>query len=114
MKRIAIVACENSNTVCAGCACLNAFYDRRKSFERYAGEELRLMAFMRCSHCVKNGDPMQDAGFVEKLERFVSESVEIVHIGLCGGRTEETACPGMAKMAAAFREKGLTVGWGTH
>ena len=31
MKRIAIVACENSNTVCAGCACLNAFYDRRKS-----------------------------------------------------------------------------------
>ena len=50
MKRIAIVACENSNTVCAGCACLNAFYDRRKSFERYAGEELRLMAFMRCSH----------------------------------------------------------------
>ena len=51
MKRIAIVACENSNTVCAGCACLNAFYDRRKSFERYAGEELRLMAFMRCSHC---------------------------------------------------------------
>ncbi|MFR6026688.1 MAG: CGGC domain-containing protein [Christensenellales bacterium] len=38
MKRIAIVACENSNTVCAGCACLNAFYDRRKSFERYAGE----------------------------------------------------------------------------
>ena len=85
MKRIAIVACENSNTVCAGCACLNAFYDRRKSFERYAGEELRLMAFMRCSHCVKDGDPMQDAGFVEKLERFVSESVEIVHIGLCGG-----------------------------
>ena len=50
MKRIAIVACENSNTVCAGCACLNAFYDHRKSFERYAGEELRLMAFMRCSH----------------------------------------------------------------
>lgn len=114
MKRIAIVACENSNTVCAGCACLNAFYDRRKSFERYAGEELRLMAFMRCSHCVKNGDPMQDAGFVEKLERFVSEGVEIVHIGLCGGRTEEAACPGMAKMAAAFREKGMTVVWGTH
>ena len=72
------------------------------------------MAFMRCSHCVKDGDPMQDAGFVEKLERFVSESVEIVHIGPCGGRTEETACPGMAKMAAAFREKGLTVVWGTH
>ena len=47
---------------------------------------------------------MQDAGFVEKMEPFVSEGVDIVHIGLCGGRTEETACPGMAKMAAAFRE----------
>ncbi len=114
MKRIAIVACENSNTVCAGCACLNAFYDRRKSFERYAGVARRLLAFVRWCHCVQDGDPLLDAGFGEKLERFVSESVEIVHIGLCGGRTEETACPGMAKMAAAFREKGMTVVWGTH
>ena len=31
MKRIAIVACENSNTVCAGCACLNAFYINKTS-----------------------------------------------------------------------------------
>ena len=114
MKRIAIVCCLQANDVCAGCACLNAFYDRRKSFERYAGEELRLMAFMRCSHCVKEGDPMEDAGFVEKLERFVSEGVEIVHIGICAGREEETACPGMKKMADAFREKGLEVVWGTH
>lgn len=32
MKRIAIVACENSNTVCAGCACLNAFYAEITSY----------------------------------------------------------------------------------
>ena len=34
MKRIAIVCCLQANDVCAGCACLNAFYDCRKSFKR--------------------------------------------------------------------------------
>jgi hypothetical protein len=57
---------------------------------------------------------MADAGFVEKLERLVSEGVQIVHIGICAGREEATACPGMKKMAAAFRSKGLEVVWGTH
>ncbi|MBR4442560.1 MAG: CGGC domain-containing protein, partial [Clostridia bacterium] len=51
---------------------------------------------------------------VEKLERLVSEGVETVHIGVCAGREEETACPGMKKMVEAFREKGLEVIWGTH
>lgn len=114
MRKIAIVCCLGANDVCAGCACLNAFYDRRRSFERYAGEELRLTAFMRCSHCVKDGDPLSDPGFVEKLERLVSEGTQTVHIGICAGREEETACPGMKKAAAAFREKGLEVVWGTH
>ena len=114
MKKIAIVSCENSNTVCAGCACLNAFYDRRKSFERYAGEELRLTAFMRCSHCVKDGDPLSDPGFVEKLERLVSEGTQTVHIGICAGMTEAEGCPGMLKMVKAFRDKGVRVVWGTH
>ncbi len=114
MKRIAIAACENSNSVCAACACLKAFNERIRAFERYAGEDICLTAFMRCSHCDKEGDPMTDAGFVEKLDRFVSEGVDIVHIGPCGGRTEETACPAMAKMAQAFRSRGMTVVWGTH
>jgi len=114
MKKIAIVCCLQANDVCAGCACLNAFCDRRKAFERYADEALRLTAFMRCSHCMKEGDPLQDEGFVEKLERFVSEGVEIVHIGVCAGREEENGCPGMKKMAQAFREKGIEVVWGTH
>ena len=114
MKRIAIAACLNANRVCAGCACLNAFYDRRKSFERYGDEPLRLMAFMRCSNCVREGDPMADAGFVEKLERMVSEGTEVVHIGLCAGKTPEDACPGMLQMSKAFEDKGMTVVWGTH
>ena len=115
MKKLAIVACLNSNAVCAGCACLNAFNDRRKSFERYAGEELRLMAYMRCSRCHReDGDPLTDPGFVEKLDRLVSEGVEIAHIGICAGRDPSTACPAMLKMAGAMRERSIEVIWGTH
>ncbi|MBQ8108544.1 MAG: CGGC domain-containing protein [Clostridia bacterium] len=114
MKKIAILACLRANDVCAGCGCLNALYDRRKFFERYAGQEVRLTAFMRCSHCVREGNPMKDEGFVEKLERLASEGTQAVHIGVCAGRDAATACPGMAKMARAFEEKGLEVIWGTH
>lgn len=114
MKNIAILACLNSNKVCAGCACLTAMNERIRAFAPYAGEELKLTAFMRCSSCVRDGDPMEDPGFVEKLERLVQEGIEILHIGICAGKTEAEGCPGMVKMAAAFREKGVQVVWGTH
>lgn len=114
MKRIAILACLQANDVCAGCACLNALYDRQRHFERYAGEEVRLTAFMRCSRCVREGDPMADAGFVEKLDRLVREGTEAVHIGVCAGKDAQSACPGMAKMARAFEQRGVKVVWGTH
>lgn len=115
MKKIAILACLQANDVCASCGCLNAFYDRRKHFERYAGEELRLIAFMRCSHCLREGgDPMADTGFVEKLERLIQEGTETVHIGVCAGRGEADACPGMLKMAHAIKNRGIEVIWGTH
>ena len=115
MKKIAILACLRANDVCAGCGCLNAFQDRRKHFERYAGEDVRLTAFMRCSHCLwEDGEPMEDAGFVEKLERLVSEGTEVVHVGVCAGRDADTACPGMAKMVREFEARGVEVVWGTH
>ena len=114
MKRIAILACLKANDVCAGCGCLSALYDRKARFERYAGEEIRLTAFMRCSHCVREGDPMEDPGFVEKLDRLVQEGTEVVHIGVCAGRDDESACPGMRRMARAFSERGVEVVWGTH
>ena len=115
MRKIAIAACLQANDVCAGCGCLNAFNDRTRHFSRYAGEEVRLTAFMRCSHCLKEGgDPMEDAGFAEKLQRLVDEGVLTVHIGVCAGRDAESACPGMAQMARAFAARGLEVIWGTH
>ena len=114
MKKIAILSCLKSNDVCAGCACLSAFNKRIRSFAPYEGEELELTAFMRCSNCVKDGDPMEDKGFVEKLERLVQEGTEILHIGICAGMTEAEGCPGMLKMVQAFRDKGVQVVWGTH
>ncbi|MBQ8508268.1 MAG: CGGC domain-containing protein [Clostridia bacterium] len=113
MKKIAILACRNSNQVCACCACLNAFYDRQKSFECYAGEEIRLTAFMRCSKCHTEVQPMEEPGFLEKLERLVSKGTECIHIGICAMKNDE-ACPGMAQMAKAFEDRGIEVIWGTH
>lgn len=113
MKKIAILACKNSNQVCAGCACLNAFYDRKKTFERYAGEELRLTAFMRCSKCHTEIPPLEEAGFQEKLERLIHEGTECIHIGICAKKNGEI-CPGMAQMAKAFEERGVEIVWGTH
>ena len=115
MKRIAILACLRANDVCAGCGCLSALQDRMRHFARYAGHEVRLTAFMRCSRCVReDGEPMEDEGFVEKLDRLVSEGTEVVHIGVCAGRDADTACPGMAKMVRAFEARGVEIVWGTH
>lgn len=113
MKKIAILACRNSNQVCAGCACLNAFYDRKKTFERYAEEELRLTAFMRCSKCHTEIPPLEEPGFQEKLERLIREGTECIHIGICAKQNGEI-CPGMAQMAKAFEDRGMEIIWGTH
>lgn len=114
MKRIAILACQRANDVCAGCACLNAFYDRRASFAQYAREELRLTAFMRCSHCISERSPLTDPGFLEKLDRLIDEGVECVHIGICAKQSDGGVCPGMKAMADCFEERGVHVVWGTH
>ena len=115
MKWIAILACLRANDVCAGCGCLSAFQDRTGHFELYAGEDVRLTAFMRCSHCIrKGGEPLEDAGFAEKLDRLLSEGTEVVHIGVCAGKDAGAACSGMAKMIRAFEARGIEIIWGTH
>ena len=113
MKKIAILACRNANQVCAGCACLNAFYDRKKTFARYDGEEIRLSAFMRCSKCHTEVTPMEEPGFLEKLDRLVSEGTQCIHIGICAMK-DGKICPGMAQMAKAFEDRGIEIVWGTH
>lgn len=114
MKRIAILACRNANDVCAGCGCLNAFYDRKKAFERYGNEPLRLTAFMRCSHCISEIDPSSDPDFLEKLDRLVYEKTDRVHVGICARKKDGEICKGIQSMVECIKDRGIEVVFGTH
>jgi len=112
MKKIAIIACLNANDVCGGASCLDALYARRAHFADYAGEEIKLCAFMRCSRC--GVDPEDDKGMTEKLERLLKSGVEIAHIGVCAKKRDGTICPHMLKTADWLEAHGIKVIWGTH
>ncbi len=112
MKKIAIFACGNANDVCAGVSCLEALEGRRAYFQEYAGEEVKLCAFLRCSHC--GIDPEDDPGMMEKLERIVRCGVETVHVGVCAHRRDGSLCPHMEKAARWMENRGVSIIWGTH
>lgn len=113
MHKIAILACRKADQICAGCGCLNAFYDRKKTFASYTDEELRLTAFMRCSKCYTEVSPLEEPGFQEKLERLIRKGTQCIHISACAKRDGEI-CPGMEQMAKAFEDRGVEVIRGTH
>ena len=111
-RKIAILACGKVDCTAGGC--LNAFYDRRKAFERYRDEDLRLTAFMRCPGCLGEQDPMTSESFVKKLERIAGQAPVTLHISHCAKKRGDEGCPAIGKMAAAFAEKGVEIVWGTH
>lgn len=111
MKKIAILNCLMANEVCAGASCLRAFYARQAGFARYAGEELQLVAFSRCSSCRKQ--LQDDMGMLEKLERIVSEGAEAVHIGVCA-QMNNVRCPTMETYAKWLEDRGVEIVWQTH
>lgn len=111
MTKIAIINCLKANQVCAGVACLDALRERRAGFACYAGEEVDLRAFLRCSNCGKT--PQEDPGMTEKLERLVSSGVEVVHIGVCA-QMKGTRCQTMESYAEWLEEHGIRVVWKTH
>ena len=114
MKRIAILTCLRANDVCAGCSCLSALYERRGAFARYAGEDVRLTAFMRCSACRRDGGE-PDSGEIEKLDRLAQEGTEAVHVGVCAlDRASGDMCPGMRHLAEECRARGMEVVLRTH
>ena len=113
MKKIAILNCLRANRVCTGAACMQAFNQRTRGFERYQGEELELVAFMRCSGCDAPAD--ENAGMIEKLERLVSIGTEVLHIGKCTVKRDAQAeCPIIQRSAEILESKGIQVVRGTH
>lgn len=114
MKKIAILTCLRKTKTCAGCACLDALYERCGTFSVYESD-LRLVAFFHCSCCVQDGEtPEQDAGFQKKVNRLIKDGVEAVHIGMCSKTSEGTECPGMTAQAHELENRGVAVIWGTH
>lgn len=111
MTKIAMMNCLKANQVCAGVACLDALRERRAGFACYAGEDVDLRAFLRCSSCGKT--PQEDPGMTEKLERLVSSGVEVVHIGVCA-QPKGIRCQTMERHAAWLEERGIRVVWKTH
>lgn len=111
MTKIAMMNCLKANQVCAGVACLDALRERRAGFACYAGEDVDLRAFLRCSNCGKT--PQEDPGMTEKLERLVSSGVEVVHIGVCA-HPKGIRCQTMERYAAWLEEHGIRVVWKTH
>ena len=103
MKKIAILTCIKSNSVCTGASCLKAMNERTRSFAPYKGEPLQLMAFLHC-----------DPGFLEKLERLEQIGVEIVHAGICTRKHDGSECPQITKILSKMEEKGMKVVRGTH
>ena len=81
IKKIAILYCNKSGRVCTGAACFRSFYDRKKNFTQYEGQEVELSAYFHCNGC--EADKLADPGFTEKLERMKQENVDKVHIATC-------------------------------
>ena len=107
MKNIAVLSCGKVKCTFGGC--LNAFYDREKAFEPYAGKELRMVAMMRCPECMAESDPMISEAFVKNLERVSAMENVTLHIGHCAAGRAEKGCEGIKRMARAYEEKGVEV-----
>lgn len=115
MKKIGILTCIQSNQVCTGAGCLNAFY-RRSDFFRDYGEDTMLAAFMTCNGCESDGvpDPGQDPGMLEKLERLTQEGIDTIHVGVCRLQRNGQECPRMTQICQLIEQQGITVLRGTH
>ncbi|MCR1841964.1 CGGC domain-containing protein [Murimonas intestini] len=112
MKKIAMLNCLKANEVCTGAACMKAFNEKSRSFERYREEETVVAAFMRCNGC--DAHPGEDKGLQEKLDRLVKEGVQAVHAGICTKDRQGEECPVITDILSDIESRGIEVIRGTH
>ena len=108
IQKIAILHCLKSGNVCTGAACFRSFYDRKKAFEQYQGQNVELSAYFDCNGC--EADKLTDPGFTEKLERMRQEHVDRIHIALCCVKR----CPQLEQLKSAMDRAGLSYVEGSH
>lgn len=82
MKKIAILRCLKKSAACAGVSCINAFYDREKTFEQYGDEEMRLMSVWTCNGCGASMLENQE-GINKKIAKMQAIGVDVVHLSNC-------------------------------
>lgn len=107
--KIAMLNCLRANECCTGAACLRAMNSRTRHFAGYAGTELELTAMARCNGCGAG----LDRGFVEKLDRIVSEGTQVVHLGVCTG-SDGRECGTISRAAEYLELRGVKIVRGTH
>lgn len=115
MEKIGILTCLHSNDVCARVWCLSSFWQRKDFFAKYA-EDTILAAMLTCNGCKGDNpsEPEEDKGILEKLDRLVSEDIEIVHVGVCRLMDDKKECPRMTKICEMIDSRGIQVIRGTH
>ena len=114
MKRIVMLTCPKAENVCTGGGCFSALNSRTKAFAPYEGEEVEVLAFMKCSGC--GCFPGKDDGLDEKIERILSMHPDAVHLGICcchDGR-DKNICPEIEEICNCFRRTGIPIIRGTH
>jgi len=78
-RKVAIIVREETSKTCVGKGCLNAFYQKIDSFEKYQDESLELVAF--CDDGGISEDPMENIR--NRIEKFKKIGVDIVHVSTC-------------------------------
>lgn len=114
MKRIVMLTCPKTENVCTGGGCFSALNSRTKAFAPYEGEEVEVLAFMKCSGC--GHFPGKDKGLDEKIQYILQRRPDVVHLGICCcyDAKEKELCPEIMAVWRIFEDHGISVVRGTH
>jgi predicted metal-binding protein len=78
-RKVAIIVRDETSKTCVGKGCLNAFYKKIDSFEKYQDQDLELVAF--CNDDGISNDPIENIH--HRIEKFKKIGVDIVHVSTC-------------------------------
>ena len=115
MKRIAILTCLRANDVCTGAGCLEAFFNKKGSFNIYKQENIKLVAFWTCNGCKDCLFDNQD-GLFEKIDKIKKLKVDILHLGICVllDKKSKKFCPKIQNIIEELKKYNIKIVIGTH
>ncbi|MBP2650115.1 MAG: protein of unknown function region [Firmicutes bacterium] len=98
--KIAIIVRKETMMRCTGGGCMNAFFERKDSFARYANrEDVELVGFTH------NGGDIE-----KKITTLQKKGVEVVHLSSCIRRKDENYEPLAKRLSEHFAVVGYTHG----